>query len=80
MPRTAAESAGLRRVKTVTACEVADAAGVSPKTVYRWLKRYRDNPRARGALPHLAKLGPPWRIPVEAASSFLEAGNIPETC
>jgi transposase len=71
MSKSAAESAGLRRVRTVTAGEVADAAGVSAKTVYRWLARYRDNPRARGALPHLAKLGPPWRIPVEEAEAFL---------
>ncbi|HQF38822.1 MAG TPA: helix-turn-helix domain-containing protein [Opitutaceae bacterium] len=71
MPRTAAESAGLRRVPIVFAKDVADAAGVSPKTVYRWLARYRANPKDARGLPHLVRLGPPWRIPAPAAEALL---------
>ncbi|HLP00607.1 MAG TPA: hypothetical protein VK163_01180 [Opitutaceae bacterium] len=76
MPRTAAECAGLRREPTVSPKDFADAAGIAVKTVYRRLSLYRENPSARGALPHLVKLGPPWRIPLAAARALLGQDEI----
>ncbi len=77
MPRTAAEAAGLRVVPTICPKDFADAAGESVKTVYRRLARYRKNPKAPGALPHLVKLGRPWRIPLSEARAVLGQDDIP---
>ena len=71
MPRTAAESAGLHRVPVVFAKDVADALGVATKTIYRRLAIYRDDPKDPRGLPHLVRLGPPWRIPATAAEALL---------
>lgn len=70
--RTPAQIAGLPRLETVDAKALADAAGVSAKTVWRRCKLWESKPRDPRALPYVRALGRPYRIRKVDALRFLQ--------
>jgi len=68
---TAGELAGLPKIREVYVKDIADAAGCSPSTVRKAMRRWKADPAHPAGLPYLIGLGRPYRTTLEAAVKFL---------